>query len=128
MALRTCPICQTTAQPKVDGKRELCSKCGLQLPPPDMEMPDPPDRPRSRTTTARRASQQTRAKSGKIGGFGLSVLLLVGAFVLMSLFYTAVIIVKTQTTTPTTKPAGGTIRWNGPQNDPWGGPRPEFKE
>lgn len=122
MALRTCPMCQTTAEPKVDGRRELCSKCDLRLSPPNMEMSAPPDRPQSNTAVAHRASQQTQAKSGKIGGFGLSVLLLVGAFVLLTLFYAAVIFVKTQMpATPTTKPR---TPWNSPQ----GGLRPEFKE
>ena len=129
MALRTCPMCQTAAEPKTDGGRELCPKCDLQLPPSDGKSPDPPERPRAKTVTARREYRRTERpaeSSGKIGGFGLSVLLLVAAFVLLVLFYAAVIFVKTQTKTPTTKP-GGTMPWNGGPNNPWGGPPPQQK-
>lgn len=128
MALRTCPMCQTAAEPKTDGDRELCPKCDLQLPPANGKSPDPPERPRSKAVTARREyrrPERTATSSGKVGGFGLSVLLLVGAFVLLILFYAAVFFVKTQMTTPT-KP-GGTTRGNGQPNNPWGGPPPQQK-
>lgn len=135
MALRTCPMCQTTAEPKADGDSELCPKCDQPLPAGDTKSPDPPERPRPKTATARRETEWTRkprrpeepADSKKIGGFRLSVLLLVVAFVLLALFYAAVILVKTRATTPTTQPFGAPMRGNGPPNNPWGGPPPEPK-
>lgn len=45
MAGRRCPICQTVSEPRVDDGRELCSNCGLQLPPADARPPAPPQSP-----------------------------------------------------------------------------------
>lgn len=136
MAARTCPICQVAADPLVDGDgREFCRKCELQLPPPDMRPTDPPrssrrdddDRRPVRTARARREPDpeprrardddrpRRRTPSGTVSAFTMSILLLVGGFVLMTFFFCGVIVLKTQFTSPST--SSSTAPWQ--QRNPW---------
>lgn len=152
MAARTCPMCQSTGDPLIDGDgRAFCRKCELQLPPADMKLPPPPpssrrdaddDRPPVRTARARRQPDPEprrarerdeaprRRSDGNVSGFMVCVLLLVGGFVLMTFFFCGVVVVKTQFTSPTTAPA--TAPWR--QRNPWDpepdpvGPGPWGKE
>jgi hypothetical protein len=137
MAARTCPICQVAAEPLVDGDgREFCRKCELQLPPPDLRPTAPPrssrgedddDRPPVRTARARRDPDpeprrvreddrpRRRTPSGTVSGFTVSILLLVGGFVLMTFFFCGVIVIKTQFTSPST----GSSNPSWQQRNPW---------
>ncbi len=141
MAIRTCPICQTEAEPLTDADgKQFCRSCDLQLPPPDHPANATP---RPKVVTARpvanddhndderpRKAKPSVASSTLLeepAGRGSSkmiagIAILLGAFVAMIVFFVVVIAIKTSAKpTPTTAPKS-MATWGRAPAWPGGGP------